>query len=119
MKQFLENYTAQLSALPSLLTNYVKAEEKSQKERENKQTLSDYLNMQEMDFIKFIQVVIHIGKTKEVGQVDVPGSIYVETMQAFDLLKGWRPKEIEIQNMIIKAPLDEYLEKGLAILSQE
>ncbi|MGL4737102.1 MAG: hypothetical protein ACRCW2_06550 [Cellulosilyticaceae bacterium] len=115
MQTLFMDYRVQITELQPLLMAYVAAEEGSSLEKENKNELKAYLNAQNMAFIKLIQVVIHIGKTTEL-QVETPQALYEQTMENFDCLKGWRPQEIEVQNMIFKTPLDHYFAKGLHIL---
>lgn len=112
----LERYTDQFTELRCLLEDYVKASEGSAEEKACQNKLKEYLGSQEMDFVKAIQVVLHIGRTKTLEETQAPEALYKETMNAFNMLKGWRPQEIEINNMIIKVPLDVYLMKGMQIL---
>ncbi|MGL4344684.1 MAG: hypothetical protein ACRCTE_05775 [Cellulosilyticaceae bacterium] len=116
MRQLLERYQVELEQVKQLMREYSEAEEGTSKEREARGLLRNYLNHQDMAFVKMIQVVLHIGKTKQVGGEESSEKLFEETYQAFDMLKGWRPKEIEVHNMIIKVPMEKYLDKGLLIL---
>ena len=40
-------------------------------------------------------------------------------MNAFNMLKGWRPQDIEVRHMVIKIPLDVYFATGLKVLGIE
>ncbi|MEF9960061.1 MAG: GNAT family N-acetyltransferase [Niameybacter sp.] len=106
-------YQNQIQTLPSLLKAYCEAEEGQDKAE--KVALSDYLNAQDMAFIKWVQVVLHLGRNPQSG-TDIPEELYNKTLQAFDMLKGWRPKEIEIRHMILKNPLHVYFQQGLEVL---
>lgn len=112
----LEKYINQFTALKSLLEDYVSAAEGSETEKVCHKALEEYLNTQALDFVKAVQVVLHIGRTKTLEETQSPEVLYNETMNAFNMLKGWRPQEIEVRNMIIKVPLDEYLMRGMQIL---
>lgn len=117
MQAIHTQHEMQIKEVQPLLKAYVNADEGSSLEKESKEALRTYLHAQSMAFIKFIQVVIHIGKTNE-AQSERPLALYDQTMEKFDQFKGWRPKEIEIQNMLFKAPLDTYFEKGLHVLGK-
>lgn len=106
-----QEYKNQSNKLLELLSAYCKCEEG--KDKEAKEALSHFLNEQDMEFVKWVQVVLHLGCNPQEG---APEEVYNKTMQAFNLLKGWRPQEIEIRNMIIKNPLDEYFINGLKVL---
>lgn len=109
-------YRQQLTNVKPLLTAYVEAEEGSIDEKDKQKELINYLNEQDMEFVKAIQVILHIGRTKEVSEGADPERLYAQVMESFNLLKGWRTKEIEVRNMIIKVPLDQYFMKGIEIL---
>lgn len=106
-----KEYKNQSETLLELLRAYCQCEEG--KDKASKEALSKYLNEQDMEFVKWVQVVIHLGCNPQEG---TPEEVYRKTMQAFNLLKGWRPQEIEVRNMIIKNPLDQYFIKGLKVL---
>lgn len=110
----LAYYTKEFEELKCLLSAYCNEEEG--KDKESKNALIGYLLEQEMNFIKCIQVVFHLGRNPERYEGNLPETLYEKTMRSFDTLKGWRSKEIEIRNMIIKIPLDVYFAGGLQVL---
>lgn len=102
-------YDQQLHTLQGLLEAYCKGED----EASTKKTLKNYLNAQDMAFVKLVQVIIYVGKTKQEVDVQTKQQLYDEVMSSFNQFKGWRPQEIEVNNMIFKVPLDEQFKKGM------
>lgn len=107
------HYTNEFETLEILLRDYVQAEEGEDKVA--KEALANYLNAQDMEFVKCIQVILHLGRNPQ-QNVEDPEALYHKTMQAFDTLKGWRPQDIEVRHMMIKIPLDTYFMDGLKVL---
>ena len=107
------HYQDQFKTLQSLLSQYVLEEEG--KDEASKKALITYLNEQDMAFVKCVQVILHVGRNAK-NQGENPHLLYEHTMNAFDKLKGWRSKEIEVRHMIIKIPLDVYFKNGLKYL---
>ena len=105
------DYTEQLDTLTTLFKAYCHAEG-AEKQSERGKVL-DYLNQQDMAFVQFVQVLIYIGKNMTVIEEQTKQAVYDKIMEQFTLLKGWRPKEIEISQMVFDIPLNVYLEKGI------
>ena len=106
-------YREEYDDLNKILCDYCKKENKNS--FDSKKDVIEYLSKLDMDLIKEIQVILHIGCTcKE--NVMKPELLFDNIKQNFDVLKGWRTKEIEISNMVIDAPLDKYFEDGIEIL---
>lgn len=110
------HYTNELKKLHTLLYNYVQEEEGQDKA--SKEALIAYLNEQDMEFIKCVQVILHVGRNPE-NKGEDPQALYEKTMNAFNMLKGWRPQDIEVRHMVIKIPLDVYFATGLKVLDIE
>ena len=106
-------YTNEFKTLETLFTGYVQQEEGEDKA--SKDALITYLNQQEMEFVKCVQIILHLGRNPQNATED-PEALYNKTMYAFNTLKGWRPQDIEVRHMVIKIPLDTYFANGLKVL---
>ncbi|HEF5706433.1 DUF3775 domain-containing protein [Bacillus thuringiensis] len=86
-----------------------------QKLEEKKQVLKKYLEELDFDTVKIIQSIMYLGRDRDHDKQDTPEEIFRKLREDFDAL-GWHSKSIEINKIVEKAPLDEYLEDGLKIL---
>jgi hypothetical protein len=78
--------------------------------------LEDYLMQLDFEIIKILQTIMYLGRDKDYSNRDSPKDIYLEQRRYFDN-EGWTTKEIEINQMTEKLPLDQYLEEGFKILN--
>ena len=106
-------YQEQFKIVQDLFSQYVLESEGN--DEISRKALIDYLNDQDMAFVKCVQVILHVGRNPK-NQGENPHLLYERTMNAFDQLKGWRSQEIEVRHMIIKIPLDVYFNNGLKYL---
>lgn len=74
--------------------------------------LDAYLASLDFEDIKDIQSVMYVGRDEE---SDSGMNCFFEVRKSLDY-HGWNRKQIEINQMIEKAPLDTYLEKGKEII---
>lgn len=74
-----------------------------------------YLDSLDMEIIKFIQTVMYIGRDYSGKEEKTPRMIYNEQKEELDFV-GWNTKSIEINQMMGKAPLANYLREGLSKL---
>ncbi|PEJ54303.1 hypothetical protein CN676_08705 [Bacillus wiedmannii] len=79
------------------------------------QLLESYLKGLDFDTVKIIQTIMYLGRDKDYNKEDTPEEIYRKERGYFDS-QGWNTQDIEINQMVEKAPLDQYLEDGLEIL---
>ncbi|MEB9611472.1 DUF3775 domain-containing protein [Bacillus cereus] len=82
---------------------------------EKEQLLESYLEKLDFETIKTLQTIMYLGRDREYDKADTPEEIYRKERGYFDS-RGWNTKDIEINQMTEKAPLDQYLEAGLEIL---
>lgn len=84
-------------------------------ETEAELRLEEYLRTLDFETIKVLQTIMYLGRDKDYDKDLGPKEIYLRERSYFDN-QGWNTKEIEINQMVEKLPLDEYLESGLHIL---
>lgn len=85
-------------------------------ESEEEHNLRVYLESLDYETIKTIMVIMYLGRDRDYNRNDQPEEILREQRKYFDLL-GWSgEKEIDVDQMVGKLPLDEYLRTGLSIL---
>lgn len=106
-----KHYETQLQTIQRLLEDYVR----SGYGKAETEALKQYLNEQDMACVQLAQVILYVGKTKNQVQETTKEALYTNIMNAFNQLKGWRTQEMEVNNMIIKVPMDVEFRKGIAI----
>lgn len=79
--------------------------------------LKSYLMSLDFEAIKVVQTVMYLGRDKDYNESLEPRDIYLKERQYFDNHIGWKTKEVEVNQVVEKLPLDEYLEDGFEILS--
>ena len=77
--------------------------------------LDSYLNSLSFAEVKSIQSIMYLGRDQDFNSNLTPKQIYANQLNYFNNL-GWNKKEIEIDQMIFKTPLAEYLIDGKKIL---
>lgn len=78
--------------------------------------LDNYLNSLEFEHIKILQTIMYLGRDQDYDSNLIPEEIYKEQRKCMDSL-GWEEKHIEVNQMLKKLPLAEYLKKGCNILN--
>ncbi|MFL0197637.1 PIN-like domain-containing protein [Clostridium sp. WILCCON 0269] len=86
--------------------------------KEAEKELRDYLHELDFETIKIIQTIMYLGRDGDYNEEDRVDERYSKFRQDLDEL-GWSKKDIEINQMVNKIPLDKYLIKGLKILGIE
>lgn len=82
-------------------------------------SLKNYMDSLTFEDIKMLQVVMYLGRDRDHDKtLSTPLEIYNDYFKYFDGM-GWHSKEIEINQVIEKAPLADYLKSGLEILNVE
>lgn len=79
----------------------------------------DYLNNLDMQLIKAIKIILHIGKNENNNCIHTPHELYKKTMNSFDILRGWKDKETEINSISIDSSISKYFDNGLEILKMK
>ncbi len=78
--------------------------------------LEKYVNQLSFDEIKFIQIIMYLGReTTDEDRLKYSNRELFESQQRYLEKKSWSIKELEADHIVAKMPLDEYLEKGLGI----
>lgn len=96
-------------------------EERFQKlKNREKSQLEEFLLQQNMDSIKVIQTVMYVGRDQSNDELEenpelTPERIYDRKSKELDK-SGWNSKGIEIRHICEKAPLANYLKRGIKIL---
>ena len=86
-------------------------------ESEEEHNLRVYLESLDYETVKTIMVIMYLGRDRDYKRNDPPEEILRQQKEYFDLL-GWSgEKEIEVDQMVGKIPLGEYLRTGLNILN--
>lgn len=96
------------------MSAFYKSPEGQEVDRRTK-LLKNYLDELDFDTIKTIQSIMYLGRDRDYDKQDEPEEIFRKEREYFDS-QGWKTKSIEINQMVEKAPLDQYLEDGLKIL---
>ncbi|MFB4471812.1 hypothetical protein ACDI16_02440 [Oceanobacillus caeni] len=86
------------------------------KDHENELELYNFLCALDFETVKVLQTLMYLGRDKDYNGNLTSKNIYLEERRYFDNQIGWKTKEIEINQMVEKLPLDEYLEEALKIL---
>lgn len=86
---------------------------------EEKDEVIDYLSRLDMQLIKAIKVVLHIGKNEKDNCIHKPHELYKKTMNSFDILRCWKDKETEINGILTDSSISEYFDNGLKILKMK
>mgnify|MGYP000956893989 CR=1 FL=1 len=77
--------------------------------------LEDYLDSLDFEIVKIIQTIMYLGRDEDYNKEDAPEIRYQIMRDYFDS-SGWNTKEIEINQITEKMPLDIYLINGLRLL---
>ncbi|MFB2517506.1 hypothetical protein [Lysinibacillus sp. OTC-L20] len=78
--------------------------------------LEKYVNQLSFDEIKFIQIIMYLGReTTDEDRLKYSNKELFESQQRYLEKKSWSIRELEADHIVAKMPLDEYLEKGLGI----
>lgn len=86
-------------------------------ESEEEHNLRTYIESLDYETIKTLMIIMYLGRDRDYNRNDPPEKILHEQRKYFDLL-GWSgEKEIEVDQMVGKLPLGEYLRTGLSILN--
>lgn len=88
---------------------------KEYKVSEEEKALDSYFNSLDFEVVKMIQSIMYLGRDRDYDKSDLPSEIYRKNREYMDQL-GWATKEIEINQMVEKLPLDTYLQNGFRIL---
>lgn len=82
------------------------------------QKLKEYMSKLTFDDIKFLQVIMYLGRdTSEEEQLKYSARELFNSQCEYLDRVGWTTKEGETAQIFGKMPLDEYLEKGLSIIN--
>ncbi len=95
----------------NLRDTYAKDLSYSAKENE----LFDVLNGLDFESIKIIQTIMYIGRDHDYDRNDSYETRYKKYRESLDF-RGWNEKEIEVDQIVQKVPLDNYLKDGFEIL---
>ncbi|MFU8649271.1 hypothetical protein ACNA06_18365 [Lysinibacillus sp. RSDA_15] len=78
--------------------------------------LEKYVNQLSFDEIKFIQIIMYLGReTTDEDRLKYSNRELFESQHRYLVKKSWSIRELEADHTVAKMPLDEYLEKGLEI----
>lgn len=113
-REYHDKYSLKSGSMKELM-EYEKTEN-HQKVKEKKEALENYLNTQDFEDVKIMQVVMYIGRDTEQSNVKPAAELFEDNYNAFDR-NGWNKKSIEVSQMVQKVPLDEYLIKGKELLN--
>lgn len=80
-----------------------------------RKVLDDYLNSLDFEDVKMIQTIMYLGRDKGYTTNNSSEETYRKNREYMDNV-GWNDKGIEVEQIIQKLPLDEYLEEGFKIL---
>ncbi|GAB3797305.1 hypothetical protein [Virgibacillus kimchii] len=89
------------------------------KDDDDKENLKNFLNALDFETIKVLQTLMYLGRDKDFHDNLSRREIYRRERNYFDNEVGWKTKEIEINQMVEKLPLDEYLEDAFEVLKIE
>ena len=78
--------------------------------------IENYLKSLTFDEIKSLQSIMYLGRDKDYDRNQLPQQIYNSQYDYFDKTLGWNTKELEIDQMVGKLPLDLYLTSAKTIL---
>jgi Protein of unknown function (DUF3775). len=78
--------------------------------------LENYLNNLTFDEVMSLQAIMYLGRDKDYNKNQTSQQIYKSQYDYFDKVIGWSKKEIEINQIAEKLPLDEYLINAKKIL---
>ena len=81
-----------------------------------KDKLIEYLMGLNINIIKDIHVILHIGKNELNNCVHKPFELYKKTMLTFDALRGWQEKEVEVNKIVECEASYAHFKNGLEIL---
>ena len=103
-----EGYSFKVSNLSDNIENVF---EMSKEERE----LFEFMEALDLEEIKILRTVMYLGRDGDYDKNKTQDEVYNDYREYMDTL-GWNEKRIEIDHMVSKFPLDNYLEKGFNIL---
>ncbi|WP_346962254.1 hypothetical protein [Clostridium sp.] len=83
--------------------------------RNDNNNLEDYLLELEFEAVKVIQTIMYIGRDRDYPENSNPQDIYRYNREGLDGQK-WNSKEVEVSQIVSKAPLYGYLRDGFKIL---
>lgn len=83
--------------------------------QESRKALENYLDSLNYDVIKELQVLMYLGRDDAYADELIGMNRFQKYCAEFDC-KGWNSKEIEINMIIEKLPLADYLIKGKEII---
>ena len=78
--------------------------------------LESYVKNLSFDEVKSLQSIMYLGRDGDYDHKLTPEQIYKANFEYFDKEVGWNTKPIEINQMVGKGPLAEYLINGKKIL---
>lgn len=78
-----------------------------------KDKLIEYLMGLNINLIKDIHIILHIGKNEFDNCIHKPFELYKKTMMLFDSLRGWQDKELEINKIIDYKSVNLHFQNGL------
>nr|WP_257151292.1 DUF3775 domain-containing protein [Bacillus pseudomycoides] len=83
--------------------------------KEKRADLLEYVNSLDFETVKMLQTIMYLGRDREYDTNDSVEKRY-ETLRNHFNESGWNTKDIEVNQMISKAPLGDYLRIGCQIL---
>lgn len=81
---------------------------------DKEKALLDYLEEQDYEVIKNIMVIMYLGRDKVYDETQCPEEIFKQQRDCFE--NHWDERDILIDQITSKIPLDKYLRSGLRIL---
>lgn len=85
-------------------------------QRENE--LREYLEALDFEIIKDIQSIMYLGRDSEYNQAETCQQRFASQRKYMDSL-GWHDKSNEIDKIVEKLPLAQYLKEGMRILGMQ
>ncbi len=82
---------------------------------EKEKALFNLLESLDFESVKIVQTIMYIGRDHDYSKSDTYEVRYRKYRESLDL-NGWNEKEIEINQIVQKVPLDTYLKDGFEIL---
>lgn len=83
--------------------------------RNNNQGLEEYLLGLDFEIVKVVQTIMYIGRDRDYPENSTPEEIYHYNRVGLDNQR-WSTKDIEVSQIVSKAPLYDYLRTGFRIL---
>ena len=79
------------------------------------QGLREYLLGLDFEIVKLVQTIMYIGRDKDYPENSTPEQISGYNRSYLDE-QGWKSKDIEVSQIVGKAPLYDYLKEGFKVL---